>query len=867
VTDPSVWSAFVAVADARPDAPALITPAGTATYAQLRSRAEAVASVLLAEPAFSPARWPDARPALVLARHDEAAVAAMLGIAAAGGCWLVLDPSAPAGYLERIVARHGSGLMLADRRHQDRAAALVGTSGSVVLADAAPVDGPTADRRPAVAVDPWSPLSVSYTSGTSGRPKAVLHSHRNIAQNALSYGRAIDAGPADRFLVTSPLASVAAATPLFTALLGGGTACLVAFPEHGAGGVARLADTAGVTVAHVPSATLEALAAARPQGLPGVRLVSLGGDRLLPHQVQAARTAFPRATLLHRYSTSETNWIAGHRIEPDDPLPDGPVPLGVPVPWADVSVVDASGEPVRDGEAGELVVRGDHLALGYLDDPELTAERFAEDGRAYRTGDRVRRRPGGALEFAGRRDDVVKVRGVLVDLAAVERALRSVGDVREAAVVAIGGDRVEVAGFVVGDGLRAWQVRAVVAASLPAAMVPAQIVVLPELPLTARGKVDRDALRAMGVGRPPFAEPADGLERAIAGEVASVLSVEPVGRDDDVFALGADSLATAELIERLEPVLGRALRAADLLEHPTPALLAQWSRVAADAGPDRRHARLVKVADGPVDRPIAVMFTGGGGGFVAGMSQLARAMSPRRCYVVVPRGFDHRGPADRTVPRMARSAATAVRSLLAVEVVRSVVLIGHSAGGTVALETARQLRGAGVEVRLVILLDTLALTERVKQVRSMGPDIRYNIRTGTRIRAERGQGTSAARKAFWALRLPLRRLQRRWLAATAGTLPRSGQSQVRAFHALIKVATRRWVDGPYEGRVHLVRASDASTDPRGSAADLGWGEVLREGLTTSSTTSGHSRMTTGANAVTTAAEIDRVCVEVESGEA
>jgi acyl-coenzyme A synthetase/AMP-(fatty) acid ligase len=228
-----------------------------------------------------------------------------------------------------------------------------------------------------------------------------------------------------------------------------------------------------------------------------VRLVSLGGDRVLPEQLAAARSVFPDAVLLHRYSTTETYWIAGHALAPDEPLPDGLTPLGRPVPWLTVEIADESGTPVANDDVGEVLVTGDHLALGYLGDPERTAAKFHDGpaGRTYATGDRARRRADGVLEFVGRTDDVRKVRGVLVDLAAVERALAALPGVETAAVVS--SDRAAGTGltaFVTGPDIRPARVRADLAEALPSAMVPARILAVAELPLTPRGTIDRDTL-------------------------------------------------------------------------------------------------------------------------------------------------------------------------------------------------------------------------------------------------------------------------------------------------------------------------------------------------------------------------------------
>ncbi len=858
VAGSTIGAAFAeVVAAAAAATPAVIDADGPLTYGDLDTRSAAVAAAVREAP-------PQPGPALVLADHGADAIVAMLGCARAGAAYLVLDQRAPEAVWRTVVARHGARVLLAGAGFAGRARSLDASAPVVdVAARTIGTDPNRASGAPAAtgaAVGSYTPASVSFTSGTAGVPKAVVHSHRSVLANARRYGSSVGVRATDRFVVVSPLATVAAATPVYTGLLHGAGVVLFDVHAHCPGGFADVVAAAGGTIVHVVPAVLAHLAEPPAGGLPGVRLVALGGDRLLGADVERARAWFPRARILHRYSTSETNQIAARTIAADDDISTGVVDVGRVCAWMHVRVLDSDGRACAPGVAGELSVAGPTLALGYLDDPLRTSERFVDgpNGREYRTGDRARRLADGRLELLGRADDVVKVGGVRVDLAALERTLIDVRGVDAAAVVAAD-HPVKLTAFVTGD-VRAIEVRADLAGRLPAAQVPGRVVVVAALPVTGRGKVDRAALAdvAAATTGPPYAAPVGATEVAIAAAFAQVLGIDDVGRDDDCFALGADSLAGAELAAAITVRIGCSVDVETLLARPTPALLAAWARSPTSrAAGDRAAAAVVPVASGPADRPVAVLFSGGSGAHLDGVAQLARALRARRCVAVRPRGFAGRARPDRTVSAMAGSARGAIADS---GLAGPLVLVGHSVGGTVAVETARQLAAAGQEVVAVVLLDTRAVTANVVASRRLRADLRRALAVNRTWRADRGLGSSWPRRAYWVPRYLWRRLRRRWLAASAGLVPRRDAAQHRAFEAVVKEAVRRWVDTDCPVPVVLVRArwaagADATTT-RAVAADLGWGQVLARSPVVVEVDGDHDGLTTGRFAISTAAAID-----------
>ena len=284
-----------------------------------------------------------------------------------------------------------------------------------------------------------------------------------------------------------------------------------------------------------------------------------------------------------------------------------------------------------------------------------------------------------------------------------------------------------------------------------------------------------------------------------------MLAVESVGRDDDLFDLGADSLALVEIRAGIHEHFGRDLTLPELLEHPTPARLAALLADGALTRSGSGEQTLVRIRDGASDRTPVVLFSGGGGGHLEGLARLARELDDRTAYAVVPRGFARRARPDRTIEAMGARVAD---ELLALGDGDRFVLVGHSAGGNVALETARLLDGSGVRIPLVVLLDSRAITPGLIRRRSFPRRLRIALATGRAERAAQGRSTPVARQVVWALQFTRDRLRSMGWAATAGWLVRPGDRQHKAFDALVKRALVRRPERPYAGAVHLIRADD-----------------------------------------------------------
>jgi amino acid adenylation domain-containing protein len=731
-----------------PSAIAIVDGARRLTYGELVERAAAVSAALRE-------RGVDAgdRVGVLLERSAESAVA-QLSVLGAGAAYVPLDPLHPPARIARVLADAGAVVVLTDAALRRRLPV------GVAALDAAE----TAAGEPGeqVAVSPEQLAYLIYTSGSTGEPKGVEVTHRNIVRLVDDPAYAA-LGPGTVMLHAASPAFDAATLEIWGPLANGGTvACLRDQPSPDA--VAEAIAEHGVTTLWLTAGLFHELVDRRPRCLGGVRQLLAGGDVLSPDHVRRALAALPAdGRLINGYGPTETTTFATtHSLRPGDRVGDR-VPIGRPIQGTACHVVDADGREVPPGAAGELAIGGDGVARGYHGDPELTAARFRPDperpgARRYLTGDRVRRLPGGELEFLGRIDRQVKVRGVRVEPAEVEEALRAHPALADAAVAPYErapGD-LALAAYVVAEAGAAAPapeaLRAHAVARLPAAMAPTAWVALPKLPLTANGKLDRERLPAPGrehlARSGAAAAPESEMERRVVRCFERVLGLEPVGVEDDFFALGGHSLLAVSLFSELERIGARRLPLATIFEAPTPRALAARMDSAA---PTPRWDNLVALKPGGTRPPLFVVAAGDGN--IVGFGPLARRLSAEQpLYALQPSGLDGRRPLDEGIEAMASRYLAALRS---VQPHGPYLLAGRCNGATVAYEMAQRLRAGGEEVPLLAALDS---DPPPAAPRELAPGIPYDpIMEAAWLRARRAgeeapdpsRPGGAARLAAW----------------------------------------------------------------------------------------------------------------------
>ncbi|WP_405823509.1 non-ribosomal peptide synthetase [Streptomyces sp. NBC_01390] len=559
-----------------PDAVAAVLGGTEWTYRQLNSRANQLGRALLARGLTR-----EGVVAVVTERNLDW-MAAVLGVLKAGGVYLPVEPHFPA---ERIAAT----LTRAE------CAFVVTEHGSTTTLDATGTDVPRlyvdeigaeghADDDLGVRVDADQLAYIYFTSGSTGEPKGAMCEHAGFVNHVLAKLEDLGVGEGQLVAQTAPQCFDISLWQLVSALLVGGRTLLVA--QDVILDVPRFVDTVvdgGVNVLQIVPSYLEAVLAEleqRPRQLPDLHCVSVTGEAVKRELVQRWFAAQPGIKVANAYGLTETSDDTNHEVM--DRVPDGPrVPLGRPVRNVRVYVVDEHLAPVPLGAPGEIVFSGVCVGRGYVNDPERTAAAFTVDPyrpgeRLYRSGDHGRWLPDGRLEFLGRRDTQVKLRGFRIEIGEIENALLRVPGVRDGAVVVVRGARL--AAFCTGSELTSVQAR--LAESLPAYMVPAAVHWRERLPLTANGKTDR---RTLTVLAEELASAEDGAgdcvrgpetagERRLAAAWAEALGVpaDRVGRLDHFFDRGGTSLSAV----RLAIALNRAITLKDVVRHPVLADLA-----------------------------------------------------------------------------------------------------------------------------------------------------------------------------------------------------------------------------------------------------------------------------------------------------
>jgi len=583
-TEQSIGQRFEAMVQRYGERPALGIGERTWTYGALNRAANRIARTILHRCGAKN------EPVALVAGRDASAIGAYLGLLKAGKIAVVIDPSFPPERAARIVADSQARHIVSAPEQVQYSRALAAQGQHVIPLDAAA--GDVGDDNLGLTIAPSAAAQILYTSGSTGQPKGVFFNHRRLLYDVMENVNAAHIGPADRLTCFGSLAFGSGVKELFRGLLSGAAI----FPyDIGARGLGKW--TAFLN-AHAITIFKPSIAAFRhwvrelngSEKFPHVRLLILGGGPVTRADVAAYQRIFaPECLLQHQFSSTEAGLLCLYFLDKGSEISGTRVPAGYPVKDKQIFVVNDRGAKLGAHEVGEIAVRSRYVSSGYWREAQPGGGKFLGDpldreARLCLTGDLGRLEADGCLMHLGRKELQVKIRGFRVEPGEVEAALNALAEVREAAVAAEtdGEAEARLVAYVVpgaNSRLTASALRRALRDQLPDYMIPQSFVLLDKLPLTANGKIDRQALPPVGVARPPagtaYAAPATDIERRLAEIWAEVLGCAAIGLYDDFLDLGGHSLSASRAISKIYQVFGIEISLRSFLEHSTVAAMAR----------------------------------------------------------------------------------------------------------------------------------------------------------------------------------------------------------------------------------------------------------------------------------------------------
>ena len=561
------------------------------SYRALNCRANQVAHSLLNE-------WKGGAENVVLLLEEPIHhVVAQLGVLKAGKTCVPMDASFPLARQTQILADSGAGLIVTESKHRARAMVLTQERRRILVIDE--LDPGLPGENPGLSIKPDSLAYVLYTSGSTGGPKGVMQSHRNLLNVARHYHQDLGIGLADRLTSPTSFAYTGTVWALLAALMNRAAFVCTNFDSPIA--FARILDDEKITAAQLITSLLRQLMQAldQPLQLPWLRVVYTGGEALHKEDVKRFAQMFSRdCGLLYNFGSTEAGIITHLQVDvnsarqeifqqdSDDPA----FPVGYPVQDTTVLLVDENGVAVPKGQDGEIAVGSGYLSPGYWDDPQLSGQHFLSETagspeRMYLTGDLGRIRPDGCLIHLGRKDFQVKVRGYRINLEEIENALRAIEDISEAAVSTVddGQGNTRIVAYVTrreSSELSIHELRQQLEGAVPNYMIPSRFIYLNQLPVGANGKLDRKALPRPNYSRPEldntFVEPRTDTEKVVCQLWSNILGITPVGVGDNFLDLGGDSISVFRFIGGIKKELNMDLDVKTIFHSPIVEDLAQY---------------------------------------------------------------------------------------------------------------------------------------------------------------------------------------------------------------------------------------------------------------------------------------------------
>lgn len=813
-----------------PNAIALEFGNRTVAYSELNRMATRIAGVLKRRQ-FAPR----ARVALSQERSPEL-VAALLGILKAGGICVPINLSYPD---ERV------RFLLADASVQyaigsgDQRSAFTRLGSEIEFIDVHALPR-TQCHDSAVAISSDSPAYILYTSGSTGVPKGVILCHRSVVRLVCNTNY-VTISPNDVFLQLAPFSFDGSIFEIWGPLLNGARLAIAPAGDPSLADIADLIDHHQVTVMFLVTGLFHAMVDERPRTMAKVRQLLAGGDVMSARHAKAALAAMEDGCVINGYGPTESTTFASYfRVTRDTSIEDS-VPIGKPIANTSIYILDSELRPLPIGQIGEIFIGGDGLALGYLNRPDLEGERFIanpfsseSDSRLYRSGDLGRFTSSGDIEFCGRIDNQIKVRGFRIEPGEIEAAAMRLEQIRQALVVAVRnhfGENILVCHYVLVPGCHVAQeqLRAHLSATLPAYMVPTQYRKWNEFPLTVNGKVDRRKLVDTGIGSQPSVAPGPEelgeIERSLLQMFCHLLGRDDISVDDDFFTSGGDSLAAARLFAQIEEHFDKRLPLVTMFDAST---VRQLAVILWDEKWSPNWSPLVPIRAYGTEPPLFLVHAIGGN--VLNYKSLADHLATNQpIYAFQSGALKDRRMDTTTIEQVARTYLAAMQS---VQPQGPYCLGGFSSGGLVAYEMAQQLVRGGQHVAILLLFDSFAepsvkalfrshrfYRAALRVAHAFWWNLGYLMRTNPRAFAQR-----KAHNIAMNLRIMLYQIQ----SACAYLLRAPAPTSFLTIEEVFVRALEKYVPQPYAGHAVLFRTKDSgSYDPDNVHA---WDRIVRHGL-------------------------------------
>ncbi|MCB0774342.1 MAG: amino acid adenylation domain-containing protein [Flavobacteriales bacterium] len=799
----TIATVFDRAARTHADRKALVQGNASLTYAELRDRVDALATDLIARGVST------GTAVAICAEPGFDLIIGMLAVVRAGGAFLPIDHALPQARIDYLMADSGASILLTRRAHASR---FNGWKGQLVHLEDRPAG---AARRPPFQGNGNDPAYLIYTSGSTGKPKGTVVPHRGILR-IVHDQPFVGFGPGLTTLMHLSISFDACQLTVMGTLLTGGTMVLPASAKPVLSDFVDAIRNQGVNCLFSASGYFKLLVDEHLEDLKRLRYLVTGGDAIsVPHVRKALRALGP-GVVINVYGPTEATILATAYPVVDESWAGGSIPIGKPIGNTLLHVLDERGRPVRIGQSGELYIGGAGVALGYLGRPEQTAAHFLPDpfskvpgAMMYRTGDMVYWNEDGELEYNGRVDDQVKVRGFRVELGEVEAALNDLPLVKDRVVTALptsSGDKRLVLYVVPTDPAVQpssakpdeatlkflGELEKHLAENLPEHMVPANIIIIPSMPINASGKPDKQRLpepaRTQAHMHTEHVAPRNELETTLSSIWGKLLGMEEVSVHDNFFEIGGHSLIGIQMLAHVERELGTKLPIKALFQSPTIAQLAVLLQGRPKVEAEWKNLSVMQAKGG---RPP----------FFCVHGDEANVFIPRHLGEGQPfYAFFHQGEDGMPIPFKTTKgiAEHYIREMRQVRPHGPYFLGGYSFGGIVAFEMACQLAAAGEDVPLVALFDTYSPAENIAMV-----------------------------KKEQKLHEPLKRMVMRRLVKYYFDRGMALPPKLRHFHIIdtYKVAIEQYAPSMFPGRLTLIRTRTSPGTP-----DMGWGALAREGV-------------------------------------